>query len=201
MEKIFDLRFLVPPTLFIGVFIFFCEHCVNRFVKCLHLPDGTLVAFLAGFVLAMGFIISSSTHLVVIEFLRWIKRREKKTNNKIIDDVCDIYGIEEEVKIWHGLGDNNKFFSDRFTRRWEMAFANFNCCAAILLACLFSVFINGIILNYWVRVIIVMVMLIIFFRNGWRAISDYEYVFKCVKKNFPLQKEQTNTCNCRYRGC
>lgn len=222
MEKIFDLRFLVPPTLFTGLFYFFCRHDVNHFIKHLHLSDGLLVAFLAGSVLAMGFIISSITHCFIINW----RKREK-----------NIYNIGEETKIWHKLRkeDDNKFFSDRFARRWEMIFANFNCCTALILALFFSSLVNGINLAlnfYWLiygiifvlffswlisegiltllfsllinavnfvlflylfnvneailnlmTPMVILLIFIIFFRNGSQAMDDYEAVFDYVKNN------------------
>src|SRR3989338_569994 len=114
MERMLDIRFLVPPILTL-FFIFF--YSPSYFLAFL-INKSALLSIVVGpvLILALGFIISSFVNAVV-DLL------DARTPTNI-----------RELDIWRALEKEGQHVCNQVHKRWHIAIANFNSCFATVLA-------------------------------------------------------------------
>ncbi len=152
MEKIFDLRFIVPPliTIFIVcIFVFIIDPIgflnLLNYVKWLSLAFGGSAS-----VLVLGFIISSTTTRLRNKFCLLPGEKEDdydekeqwilKQNFPWIGDIFSRIGGEDsegnincEIAEMEILNRERGYVQKYFEKTWNLAMASFNSCLAVIL--------------------------------------------------------------------
>jgi hypothetical protein len=151
VEKLFDIRFIVPPVLtLLLIFLYSPEYFLSRISESfLSVVIGSVV------VLALGFLISSIVDLLI------------NFKNARIP-----YGFSE-LQVWKAMDCEGKHITDQLHKRWHMVVANLNSYLAIILTpIVLSIFsfvgINppatlGWIISYF---FIIVILAALFLRNG-----------------------------------
>lgn len=185
MDKIFDLKFIVPPTLFI-IFVFIINPVsIPLLPELLGLSenlDFTLAFFTStSIILGLGFIFSSITCLLIN--IRGDPR--KKFNCKRI--WWDKVDTKEVLEEWERQAKRDDFICDQISKRWDMAYVNFNSCIALISALIAKVCLynpsdpaSGI-CGIWG--ILWILLLLIFLRNGLRAYNSVYDLDNDLKNN------------------
>ncbi len=157
MEKIFDLRFVVPPTLFLGLVLIVSPQWSFDLLKGLNFASFTSLLGIA--VLTLGFIISSIVQVFVNLNKLTVGYTEKEEkilkelfkdraiNEKYLqgesDKVCPYLGFNKDNNInvwnsdlasWFMAGKAGEYIKNQIDKRWQMAITNFNCFTASVLA-------------------------------------------------------------------
>ncbi len=151
VDRIFNFRFLVPPSLMIFLIFLFSPsgfvHLVNPLRDMQWL--GGAIGVIG--ILSVGFLISSITYFLVKQSLNIINPECAPSYKKIFklgefDDKKNIAALE--LGSWMTLdridviANRNLHVIDQVHKRWNMAMANYNCFFAVL----FSIYIITILL-------------------------------------------------------
>ena len=138
MEKIFDLKFIVPPILAI-LFVFITDPI--RYLSRVDNPYDALLS--ATIILAFGFLISTIANSIVnISHKRdtlkeCLEKKGVKTKNE----------SEREFISWKAESqyskEDNGFIESQISKRWGMAIANFNCAISLCLIIILAFIFNG----------------------------------------------------------
>lgn len=193
MDKISDLKFIVPPTLFLG-FIFIIN---PYFFLCLFENfDSTLTIFAGtSIILALGFIISSLTCFIINISGHPYKEYERKEYLKRIFRI-DEDDISRELAEWKKEGEKNDFVQKQILKKWEMAMVNFNSFIALLFSFLFGLclyrynsyhFSNSI---PFYQILLGILLMILFFCNGLRAYFGLYDLEHEIMTGLKIQKEK-----------
>lgn len=117
MEKIFELKFVVPPIVFLVFSTLLYPAGVLEFANGLG-GDAVTVITSGVAILGFGFLISSITYLLLeVSGLR-------QTSGK---------GPEGELEVWKLL-EGHEVISNKIEKRWSLATTNAACAVALILA-------------------------------------------------------------------
>jgi len=169
MDKIFDLKFIVPPTLFF-CFVFI----INPYLfSCLFESLDYALAIFASIILVLGFIISSLTcfilNIIGHPYEKDFKRSEHKLKRILIWDKPN---MNRELEEWRKNTKEGDFICNQIQKRWDMAIVNFNSSLALFFSFLVGsyLYLNySSNLNLFIWIILEILFLWIFLRNGFRA--------------------------------
>lgn len=188
IEKIFDIRFIVPPLLtFFFVFLFSPQHFIEVIEKG---AKASWIFGVTGIILSLGFIISSFVEFIVIGF----KLRGSYTNDEIAIGLLNtkfskwyvnfkVNTHAQELASWiisDQIDKKNKGeVRNQINKRWHMAMANFNAVVGVSLAWTLIVIFWW--CDYWSRpwslldIVISLIFIGIFLFNG---IKTYKSVME-----------------------
>ncbi len=206
MEKIFDLRFIVPPTLFLGlIFMSGSKWFLCHLQPLLQLKDvGILIGIFGSFgLLTLGFIISSITNIFVRYYKLtatyeqseekvlkdYFKNRDKynshsgflEFNKETKENLCNC-----EIASWIMANKAGKYVRDQIDKRWNVAMVNFNCFVASLLSfftlvilkiCHFGCHIS---IHFYFSYIFTIILMFIFVYSGQDALHSVRTMDKIL---------------------
>lgn len=153
MQKIFDLRFIVPPTLFLALIFIANPSWFLNLPFLTQIKSNVILSGLFGVttLLTLGFIISSIVYFILNlskatatyegkeeELLKkHFEYRDKgdcpsgflKFNKESYENVYNC-----ELTSWKMASKEGEYVYSQIHKRWQMAMSNFNCCCASLLA-------------------------------------------------------------------
>lgn len=201
-KSIFDIRFLVPPTLTL-VLIFLSSP--NYFVFILSRYNSTEVgAVLSSIILVLGVIISGVVEYLIkeVEMRKWNYNNDEVINLKnILTKTADNTSHQAsfyELGTWIALGALNEKYKgvfDQIQKRWYWTTANYNLFTATLIA-LTCIAIKNILylhvsLYLLFSLLISFFCLYIFLINGNDSYKDVCEMHKMVLDNYSdLTKEK-----------
>ncbi len=149
IEKVFDIRFLVPPLLIVAA-VFLASP--TGFLSILSLTserEWFTIGILSTFVLTSGFVISSLVEFI-LGFFRHRISLSSEREYKILQSRFSAWNVEfssdstaTELAVWKALDKTSDHVREQVHKRWHIAMANFNCTMSLLL--------------------------IVFIVNGWKA--------------------------------
>lgn len=184
IEKIIDIRFLVPPVLFV-VFIFLSSP--NYYLKLTEDYRNIIYTFVFLIILGIGIVISAVGEFTIIilklrnwkyegievEALKKVLPKEEKNINKT---------TQSEIGSWIILsnfgGKENNFIQNQILKRWYWAATNLNCFIGLILGIIYIVFIDNSFgvyqSNYKViaSFIVIAIVLLINFYTSYKSMKD-----------------------------
>jgi len=204
MEKIFDIRFLVPPvvTLFF-VFFFSPSHFLellqgyDQYESLKILTVGSLT------ILAFGILISSVVHLILVVCLN---RRSSNYDLDEIEIISEHFLREEkldpfnrpknldalELASWLIAEHVSDYVKEQINKRWQWAMAGFNLVGAVILAfiivffehCIFQIIPNQTSdwSAFWFSVLLVSTL--VFFFNAKYNLDSVREIDRILVRNF-----------------
>jgi uncharacterized protein YacL len=217
MERIFDLKFIVPPLItmiIVGGFVFLVnpDQILSWFQKVQPFQP-LAVAIGSAVILILGFLISSITTLIINRFFtpdyydnkdreclkkrfHWIEGEFTRKNPKNIHDICccEVAGLETRSDI------EEKYIQTTH----DMAMVNFYSFTAIVLGLLLSIIILCIInLPFCIFIkkygffILILILLFLFLYNGRRTREKVKQIDKIlVRKDCILTAtDQEESCS------
>ena len=134
MEKIFDLKFIVPPV--IAIFSVF----ITDPIKYISLAESYGILLSTTSILVFGFLISTLVNLIInISHKRdTLKEYLEKNGIKTKDE------NERELISWEAENEyskkDNGFIANQISKRWDMAIVNFNCSMSLFGVTLWGLF-------------------------------------------------------------
>ncbi len=151
VEKLIEIRFLVPPILTVFFVSLFSPDDFSELVSERALP--LLLAEGAVVILAVGFLISSLI-------------------DRLLDDAGFKLSASTELETWRAIdAEKSAHIHDQIHKRWHMAMANFNAAGGILLGSLVPLFLGfhaerDYLFGYYA---VVAILLYILWKNGMKA--------------------------------
>jgi len=201
MEKIFDIRFIVPPILtLILVFLFSPSYFLYLLQQY---RDYELVIVSIPLILSLGVIISSIVNFILIcfnsrsseynkdekqilkEFFLSKEDIDMNNNDKKDSDVL-------ELGSWLVLNNLDNRTADQIHKRWNWAVAGFNSCLSVILSFIIIIFFSSILkiipqaTIFWkiVWICLIIFLFFIFFCNAVKNLKSVKTMDRILLRNY-----------------